>query len=299
MIHERFDLRPGDVSYITDARFEPKDSNGNRVIRPAMIILPGGAYLYKSEREAEPVAAQYTALGYHTFILQYPTLWKQRHSVITEDIDLNEELPYPAQVIDLFRTVALVREHAQEWSVDPNQIFVLGFSAGGHVCASAAVNWQNEDYLKQAGIREPALSKPNAAVLCYPMLDAELARIRTDVPEQYTLQAKYLYKTIFATEHPTEAMIDEMALIHRVTPETVPVFLWHTQADDTTYCIDSTRFIERLIENKVACEYHLFHTGGHGMSLCTAATAPAGGEILLNNALWPFLADAFLKGLSN
>ena len=94
----------------------PEINRGCR--RPAVIICPGGAYYFKSEREAEPVALRYLAYGMNTFILQY-------------SVKPNK---YPCAMLELAEAVRTVRAHSEEWDIDPQKIIICGFSAGGHVC---------------------------------------------------------------------------------------------------------------------------------------------------------------------
>ena len=83
------------------------------VKRPAVIVCPGGAYRYKSEREGDPVAMRFLAAGIHAFVLQYSVAPNR----------------YPAAFLELASAVAEVRKHASEWNVDPEKILVCGFSA--------------------------------------------------------------------------------------------------------------------------------------------------------------------------
>ena len=143
--------------------------------------------------------------------------------------------------------------------------------------------------------------------ICYPMVDAELIRRRIkgidlkhideiEVDEN-NLAIKYVLKGVFGTNEPTDEMWDEMVLMDKITPETPPFFIWHTFEDDVTSCLDTTRFVEKLVENNVSCEYHLFNTGPHGMSLATPAVATVPGGYNYNDAIWPILVDLFLKRL--
>lgn len=305
MITERIYLRDDKTSYFDTYLLNKNINEITTVKRPALIICPGGTYLYKSYREGEPVAVQFNAMGYQCFVLSYPTLWKKKYYK-SEDVEFNPISPYPEQVIDLFKTISAIRENAEEWGIDPNQIFVMGFSAGGHVAASSAVNWNNENYLKRAGIEDPEMSKPNAVVLSYPMVDAELIRVRVDYKdklvferEEDALQAKYLLQSVFGTDEPTKEMWDEMFLMSRITKDTPPFFIWHTTEDQVTPASQTTKFVEKLLENKVKCEYHLFATGHHGMSLSTPAVATVEGDYNYNNAIWPVLADLFLKRIGS
>lgn len=109
--------------------------------RPAIVVCPGGGYVYCSPREAEPVALRYAARGFHTFILRY--------SVGFEAADFS-----PLQEVSW--VIGLLREKAEEWHIDPNKIATCGFSAGGHLALAAGLIAEN---------------KPNAMILGYPAVD--------------------------------------------------------------------------------------------------------------------------------
>ena len=113
--------------------------------RPAVLILPGGGYMFCSDREAEPVAMPYLKAGFQAFILRYSVL---------------EHAAWPQPLKDYERAMAFIREHAEEWHVIPDRIAVIGFSAGGHLAGAAATMSEN---------------RPNAAVLGYPVLRKESA----------------------------------------------------------------------------------------------------------------------------
>ena len=106
--------------------------------RPAVIICPGGGYLYCSPREAEPVALAYAARGIHAFVLRYSTGRNAKGFAPLEEVDW---------------VIKYLRDNAAEWHIDPNKILSCGFSAGGHVALAAGVIAEN---------------KPNGMVLCYP-----------------------------------------------------------------------------------------------------------------------------------
>ena len=106
--------------------------------RPAIVVCPGGGYLYCSPREAEPVALRYAARGFHAFILRYSVGW--------DAVGFS-----PLQEVSW--VIGYQREHAEEWHIDPNKIATCGFSAGGHLALAAGVKGEN---------------KPNAMILGYP-----------------------------------------------------------------------------------------------------------------------------------
>lgn len=108
--------------------------------RPAILVLPGGAYLTCSDIEADPVAVAYLKAGYQAFILRYTVTTKGKW-------------PFPLQ--DYEQAMTLIKERAVEWNIDTSRIVSVGFSAGGHLCACAAT---------------VAKQKPAAAILVYPAI---------------------------------------------------------------------------------------------------------------------------------
>lgn len=110
--------------------------------RPAVLIIPGGGYDFCSEREAEPVALAYLRAGYHAFILRYSCKGNKT---------------WPAPLEDYEQAMSEIRSHASEWNVLSDKIAVIGFSAGGHLAASAATM---------------SVNRPNAAILVYAVLNA-------------------------------------------------------------------------------------------------------------------------------
>ncbi|MCR5153924.1 MAG: alpha/beta hydrolase, partial [Lachnospiraceae bacterium] len=115
------------LTYIIE---EQKNFSYNK--RPAFIICPGGGYEYCSVREAEPLALQALAMGYHAFVLNYSCAPAR----------------YPVALTELGFLVKLLYEKKDEWNIDTDRIFVMGSSAGGHLAASYACLW-NTDVLKE------------------------------------------------------------------------------------------------------------------------------------------------------
>src|SRR5688500_4856749 len=123
---------------------------------PAVILCPGVWHLFTSDREAEPGALRFPARRYHVFVLRY--------SVGTR---------FPAPMLDLARTIKLVRDRADEWLVDPAQIVLCGFSAGGHLVAALGVLWDKPLLTAPLGVRAEEI-RPTALILGYPVVDLEL-----------------------------------------------------------------------------------------------------------------------------
>ena len=119
-----------------------------------MIICPGGAYERCSDREAEPAAVQFLAMGSHCFILDYSI----------------KDAPFLRRCCSWQRRVAYLRTHAQEMELDEDQITVCGFSAGGHLAASLGVFWNREEVYKEAGAECGEDIRPDRLILSYPVI---------------------------------------------------------------------------------------------------------------------------------
>lgn len=126
--------------YILDCEL----SLGQETERPAIVICPGGGYLYCSPREGEPVALAYAAKGIHAFILRYSTGRAAAGFTPLEEIDW---------------AIGYIRENAKEWHIDPKKILTCGFSAGGHLALAAGVLGKNRP--DGMVLSYPATSMPN------------------------------------------------------------------------------------------------------------------------------------------
>ena len=113
--------------------------------RPAVLVIPGGGYMFCSDREADPVATAYLRAGYHAFILRY---------------SVGADAVWPRPLQDYEDAMALIDAHAEEWHVLRDKIAVVGFSAGGHLAGAAATL---------------AKRRPAAAVLGYAVLREDTA----------------------------------------------------------------------------------------------------------------------------
>lgn len=213
-------------------------------LRPAVIVCPGGGYEFCSDRESEPVALEFLSRGYQVFVLDYTVLSKDEE---------RELLPFPQQ--DLARTVALVRENAGDWRVDPDRVATLGFSAGAHLCASYSALSRCASF---AALVDLDLSQieVNAQVLCYPVID---------------LSCGWPSDAAHAERISSDANL--LALQNTVDASTPRTFICHTASDGGVPVRNSYRYASALAEAGVDHELHVFHAGPHGMSLATSQAA--------------------------
>ncbi len=111
-------------------------------IRPAVLVIPGGGYRKRSAREAEPVALQFNAAGFSSFVLNYSVAPLNSYNMPFEDAA---------------RAMRIIRENAEDFGIDKNKIAVCGFSAGAHLAATLCIYGDAADV-------------PNAAILSYPVI---------------------------------------------------------------------------------------------------------------------------------
>lgn len=237
--------------------------------RPVIVICPGGAYEMTSDREAEPIAMQYLARGYHAVILRYSAAPAR----------------YPLALLQLAKTVAYLREHAEEFHIDTDKIILQGSSAGGHLAASHGVFWK-KPFVAEALHTTSEMVKPNGMILSYPVISSgEYAH-------------KGSFKNLLGNDYEDEEKRKEQSLEFQVTPDTPPTFLWHTVTDDTVPVENSLKFFDALHKNNVSVELHLYPVGGHGLGLANKETSPAdGGCIQPECQSWMELSCTWLRNL--
>ncbi len=94
-------------------------------VKGAVMINPGGAFMYRSEAEGMPVAEALSSLGYQCFVVNYRLR------------------PYTQEegALDLARGIRFVRKNADVYGIDPEDIASIGFSAGGILSGETALNF--------------------------------------------------------------------------------------------------------------------------------------------------------------
>lgn len=237
--------------------------------RPLILLCPGGAYSYTSDREAEPLAFAFMAKGLNVAILRYSCA----------------PAVFPTSLLELGRSILTIRENAKEWEVDENAIIIEGCSAGGHLAASYACMWKR-DFVSKAllgDIEEASKEKlrPNGLMLCYPVITSGKFAHRGSI--ENLLGDRYEY------------MKDDMSLENQVNSDVPKTFIWHTFTDGSVPVENSLLFATALRENNINTELHIFPEGGHGLSLANKLTLSNGGnEDVPSAAPWIDLATTWL-----
>ena len=217
--------------------------------RPLVLLCPGGGYEWTSDREAEVLALPFLAMGYHAAVLRYSCAPAR----------------FPTALLELAFSLRTIRENAGQWHVEPEHVFVLGCSAGGHLAASLGVMW-NRPFLRRTldlPEEDAGLLRPDGLILCYPVITA----------------GPYAHEGSFQNllGDRVEELREQVSLEKLVTGDTPPVFLWHTFTDPVVPVENALLFVEALRRAKVPTEFHMYASGGHGLSLATDLTRDASG----------------------
>lgn len=233
--------------------------------RPLVLICPGGAYAYTSNREAEAFAMQFLAMGCHAAVLRYSCA----------------PAVYPAALLELASSMALIREHAAEWHVD--KILVLGCSAGGHLAASLGVFWQEKFLAEKLG-KENQLFRPDGLILCYPVITTGEFAHRGSV------------ENLLGEKADSPEWLEKLSLEKQVTDKTPQTFIWHTFTDGSVPMENSLLFVSALRKAGVNTEFHLYPAGGHGLGLANRLTQnPNGNAMQEECTTWISLVHTWIE----
>ncbi len=197
----------------------PKKPNGK-----AIIMCPGGGYSHLAmNHEGHDMADWFNTQGIAYFVLKY-------------------RLPYGRSTIpftDAERAIEIVRKRAEEWNINPNQVGIMGASAGGHLASTLATHAKSE------------ATRPDFQILLYPVITMDEA---THKGSRENLIGK----------NPSDEEISFYSNEWRITKETPPAFIVLSSDDKVVSPINSLRYCFFLINADVPVALFSYPTGGHG-----------------------------------
>jgi acetyl esterase/lipase len=245
-------VRISSVVTPTLTKFTPVKPNGTSII-----ICPGGGYgRLAIDHEGVEVAKLLNAEGITAFVLKYR---------LPNDTIMIDKTIGPLQ--DAQQAIRTVRKQAAVWGLNPNRIGIMGFSAGGHLAATAATHF---NFIADATINDTTSVRPDFAILLYPVIsfDDSIAHKGS--------------KTNLIGKTPSAELTMNFSNELQVTKNTPPSFLVHAGDDGTVPVENSIRYYQACIKNKVLAEMHLYPKGGHGFGLNNKTTSDKWFDRLIN-----------------
>ena len=211
--------RIGNVSTPTLAIFKPSKPNGTSII-----ICPGGGYnILAWDLEGTEVADWLSSFGVTAIVLKYRVPRRKGRE------------KYAAPLQDAQRAIGMVRHNSKKWGINPNKIGILGFSAGGHLSATAMTNYEKRTYTP-IDKADQTSCRPDFGVLIYPA---------------------------YLVDNETKTKLVPEVSITRGTP---PAIFIHA-GDDGITANGSVQMWLAMRQAGIPSELHVFTNGGHGYGL--------------------------------
>ena len=227
----------------------------------AIVICPGGGYGHLAmDHEGHQIGQWLNSIGVAGFIVDY------RHR--------GKGYGHPAPLQDAQRAIRAVRANAKKWNVEPDRVGILGFSAGGHLASTATTHFDSGDKDADDPIEQQSC-RPDFSVLCYAVIAFD---------EDYTHRGSQ--RNLIGNEADPE-LVKSLSNEKQVTPETPPVFLWHTTEDKGVPPQNSVHFYLACVKNKVPAELHIYEKGRHGVGL---------GKGIPGTENWSKACEAWMRG---
>ncbi len=211
--------------------------------RKAILVIPGGGYGgVCSDREGEPIAMAFMPYGYNAFVLHYTVKRKK---------------PYPAQMREVTAAIKHIKDNAEAYGIIPEQLFAVGFSAGGHLAASAGVFWKRPEVTEGFDMPE-GYNKPLGVMPIYPVVS----------PEGHLGS----FKNLLCSDAPDRESLDYVSVDKHVDGDSAPAFMMHTVDDRVVDVRNTLSLAKAYTDAGVSYELHIYPSAPHGVALGNSIT---------------------------
>jgi acetyl esterase/lipase len=228
----------------------------------AVVVCPGGGYGgLAADHEGIQPARYFNSIGVTAYVLFY-RLGSHGYR-------------HPVPLLDAQRALRLVRSRAAQDGIDAERIGIMGFSAGGHLAATAGTQSDAGNTAAPDPV-DRLSSRPAFMVLCYPVASFDPA-----------ITHKGSVNNLLGERAGDAALLRQLSSENNVTAQTPPAFLFHTTADAAVPVENSLRLYEALKRAGVRTELHAYQNGPHGVGLMH-------GDPVLGT--WPGHLTAWLRG---
>ncbi len=239
--------------------------------RKALLVIPGGGYTHVcSDREGEPIAFAFLPYGFNAFVLRYS---------VGEG-----NATYPQPLIEASLAIKAIKDNAEEYGIDPEYVFAVGFSAGGHLCTALGTMWHLNELQSAIPDMPFGYNKPKGIIPVYPVISSDSA-----------IWHKGSFDNIVG-ENKTQEAYDKLSVDRYVDESSSPAFIVHTFEDKLVPVQNSIVLAKAYAEHNIPFELHIFEKMAHGMATADAVTNPVSGGNA-HNAHWIELAAEWMKEL--
>jgi acetyl esterase/lipase len=212
----------------------------------AVIICPGGGYAVLAyNHEGKDVAKRFAENGVTAFVLKYR---------LPSDKIMTDRSIGPLQ--DAQRALQLVHENAAEWGIDPDKIGIMGFSAGGHLAATATTHYNTP----VIPVTDSLSIKPDFSILVYPVISMG----------GFTHSGS---REFLIGKNASQQTVDAFSNEKQVKPDMCPAFIVHSEDDDVVPIQNAILFYQAMVDNKVKGVLDTYQSGGHGYGMNNRTTA--------------------------
>ena len=215
--------------------------------RKALLVIPGGGYgCICNDREGEPIALAFMPYGFNAFVLSY-SVGKGNAT-------------FPQPLIEASLAMKHIKDNAEEYGIDADNVFAVGFSAGGHLCAALGTMWHLEE-VNRAVDMPYGYNKPKGIIPVYPVISSDNA-----------ICHKGSFNNI-TDENAVQSDFDKISPECYVDKSSSPAFIVHTANDQVVNVKNSLVLANAYAEQGIPFELHIFENAPHGMALSNAITA--------------------------
>ncbi len=245
-------LRISNVSIPKYKFFKSANASKNA---PCVIICPGGGYtILAASHEGTDVAEKLNEYGIHALVLHYRL--PNAKSQVNKSI---------APLQDAQKAIYLVRQNAEKWGIDAQKIGIMGFSAGGHLAASAATHF-DKNYFTESTIIS---LRPDFQILLYPVISMKEFGHQGSKNNLIGLNASVDTVDFFSNE------------LH-VRSNTPRTFIVHASDDGAVPLKNSIEYVNALNFHKIPVAFHVYPKGGHGFGMNNKTTTDSWVDRLIN-----------------
>ena len=211
----------------------------------AVVICPGGGYSgLAMDHEGTQVAEYFNKLGVHAFVLEYRIAKGERKGPLGH-----------APMLDVNRAIRTVRSKSKDLGIDSKKVGLMGFSAGGHLASTGGTHFDDGLLKDRTDDIDKVGCRPDFLILCYPVITMETGV--THGGSRLNLLGK----------EPDAKDVEYFSNEKRVTKETPPTFIFHTDEDTAVLPENAIRFYSALKKAKVPAELHIYEKGPHGVGI--------------------------------